>query len=138
MIDRLEVQVHVHATEDEEKVKEAVRKLLGLEELNFTELRARGHHGNPIVTLTATIRGKEAERAVRNLFSKMDDFEFELLKRELGIRSEKSKLYLRFDKQKAYLGKVEVSSGSDVIRLVIAFKGRKVSEELLEELRGSR
>ncbi|ALU11501.1 hypothetical protein EYM_01690 [Ignicoccus islandicus DSM 13165] len=137
MIDRVEIQVHSHATEDVEKVKEAVRKLLGVEQIEFTELKARGHHGNPIITLIATLKGKEAERAVRNLLSKMDEFDFEIMVRELDIRSEKSKLYLRFDKQKAYLGKTEMSSGSDVIRVVIVFKGRKVSEDLLRELRGS-
>ncbi len=138
MIDRVEVQVHAHATEDLEKVKEAVRRLLGVSELEFTELRARGHHGNPITTLIATLKGKEAERVAKKLLSDMDNFDFDILKRELEIRSEKSKLYLRFDKQKALLGKVEMSSGSDVIRVVVVFKGRKVSEDLLEELRGAR
>jgi len=135
MIERLEVTTIVHATEDPEKVAEAIANLLGLEELDEIEVtEARGHHGNPILYLKLTLKGKKAREAFHNLMKMLDDFEFEILKRELGARSEGSKLYLRFDKQKAFMKEARLSSGSDVVRIVVVFKG-KVDEEKLEEAR---
>ncbi len=137
MIERLEITAIAHATEDPEKVAEAIANLLGLEELPDIEvMEARGHHGNPILYLKLVIRGKEAKKAFENLMKMMDEFEFEILKRELDVRSEGSKLYLRFDKQRAFMGEARLSTGSDVIRIVAVFKG-KVTEKSLEKARGS-
>ncbi|NPA84564.1 MAG: hypothetical protein GXO07_00990 [Crenarchaeota archaeon] len=136
MIERVEVSAIVHATEDPEKVLEALSKLLGIEGGEVEVAEARGHHGNPILYLKMELKGKEARRAVERLLKLMDDFEYELLKRELGARSEGSKLYLRFDKQKAFGGEARLSSGSDVVRIVIVFKG-KVDERKLDELRST-
>ncbi|UXD21842.1 hypothetical protein IPA_08695 [Ignicoccus pacificus DSM 13166] len=138
MIDRVEIYVHSHATEDPEKVLEAVANLLGLEELPEVEVfKVRGHHGNEILNMKMVLRGKEAKKAVEHIIKSMDDLEYEILKNELPWRSEGSKLYLRFNKQDAYGGKLRLSSGSDIIRVVIVFKGAKVSKELLDQIRES-
>ena len=137
VIERIEVRAHVHATEDLEKVGEAIANVLGLEELPEIEvIKARGHHGNPILTLHLVVKGKEAQRAFENLINGLDDVEFQILKSELPRRSEKSKLYLRVDKQRAYLGKLTLSTSSDVIWIMVVFKGARPSEELLERVRG--
>ncbi len=137
MIERVEVTATSHATEDLEKVGEAIANVLGLEDLEDIEVtEVKGHHGNPILYLKLVLRGKKAKEAAKNILKKMDDFDFELLKRDLEQRAEGSKLYLRFDKQRAYLGELSMSSGSDVVRVVIVFK-RKVTPELLEQLRAS-
>ncbi len=138
MIDRIEVRAYVHATEDPQKVLEAIAKAFGLEELpEIEETKTYGHHSNPITILHFELKGREAERAFKNLISAMDDLEFELLKHEVEQRSEGSKLFLRVDKQQAFKGKIRVSSSSDVIWMKIVFKGSKPSKEVLEEIRGS-
>ncbi len=137
MIERVEVTATAHATEDLEKVGEAIANVLGIEDLEEIEVsEVKGHHGNPILYLRLVLKGKKAREAAENIIKKMDEFDFELIKRDLEQRSEGSKLYLRFDKQRAYLGELSLSSGSDVVRVVIVFK-RKVTPELLEKLRAS-
>ena len=133
---RVEVRAHVHATELEERVLQAIKNVLGSNELPDVKiLKARGHHGNPINTIYLELKGKEAEQAVKNIFKKLSDTEFNLLMIDLEDRSEKSKLYLRFDKQDAYKGELHISEGSDVVRILIVFKGMSPSEELLKEIR---
>ncbi|ABU81424.1 RNA-binding domain-containing protein [Ignicoccus hospitalis] len=137
MIERVEVTVIIHATEDPEKVMESVFNLLGLNKEDVDEvetLRSRGHHGNPITYVKMVIKGKKAQKALRNIISRMDELEYQILKREMDLRTEGSKLYLRFDKQRAYLNEVSLSTGSDVVRVVAVFKGR-VDEGALEKFR---
>jgi RNA binding exosome subunit len=135
MIERVEVTAIAHATEDPEKVLEAIANLLGLEDLGDVEATTvKGHHGNPITYLKLTLKGKKAKEAFENLINMMDDLEFELLLRSVEERSERSKLYLRFDKQRAYLGEARLSGGSDVVRFVVVFKG-KVTPDIIKRFR---
>jgi RNA binding exosome subunit len=64
------------------------------------------------------------------------------LKKDIDSRIEKSKIYLRFDKQKAYLEECKLVDGDDVVRIVINFKiyvpkdkEKKVKEIVLNELK---
>ena len=45
------------------------------------------------------------------------------------------KLYLRFDKQQLFLGKIVLSDGDDVVKVVISFSGRGSRGDVLEILR---
>jgi len=61
--------------------------------------------------------------------------------KDIDLRIEKNKLYLRFDKQKAYLGECKLMDGDDVVRVVVNFKvfvsknkEEKVKERVLKEL----
>ena len=58
----MEIRVFAHATEDPEKVQTAVRNLLPTElaeTLVFEKSALTGHHGNPIILITATIKDKK-------------------------------------------------------------------------------
>ena len=83
------------------------------------------------------LKGKKAKEVVNNILKNMPKTEFNIFLLDLDNLIEGSKLHLRFDKQEAYLGKLVFSRGSDVIRIVIVFKGVKPSERLLKEIRNS-
>ena len=135
---RIEARVISHATEDFDKVVSALAKTLGLKEdeirKNMEVVKAEGHHGNPITLIRIELKGKKADKVVRSIFQRMEDIEWEILKRGLEDRSEGAKLFLRFDKQEAYMGNLRLNSGSDVVRILITFD-KKVSGEELEKMR---
>lgn len=43
-------------------------------------------------------------------------------------------LYLRFDKQEAFLGRLKLSESEDVIRVRIRFSAYPISKELIEKV----
>ncbi len=135
---RIEARVISHATEDFDKVISALANTLGLKEDEIRKsmkvVKAEGHHGNPIILVSVELKGKKADKVARSIFQRLEDIEWEILKRGLKERSEGAKLFLRFDKQEAYMGNLRLNSGSDVIRILITFD-KKVSGEELEEMR---
>ena len=142
-----EISVFVHATENSEKVEKAVRNLVpalgGAVQLSPTEMR--GHHGNPILRFEAelTIR-EEALEALRMLLSRLSSMDEDLLRIEFREHLDaKNGLYLRFDKQQAFLGKVSLGSDNPIsVRVRLGFQpcsfdGLKAQLEGEENTRGS-
>jgi len=119
------LETFCHATEDVEKVERAILNLLPSDlrsSAEFEECRLEGHYGNPITILRAVLRGEEAERAVEELFSRMDEFDKKIVLESLERRLDSSSnLYLRFDKQRALLGSPRLLQGDDVIKVIVAF-----------------
>ncbi len=128
-----EISVFAHATEDPEKVEKAVRNLipaLGRNvQLALSEML--GHHGNPILRFEAelTIR-EEALEALRMLLSRLSSIDEDLLRREFREHlDDKSGLYLRFDKQQAFLGKVNLGSDNPIsVRVRLGFQPCSLDE----------
>ena len=57
-----DIRLFAHATDDEDKVAQAVRRILPashIDEVTFERHRLKGHHGNPIVFLEARVKEKE-------------------------------------------------------------------------------
>jgi len=137
---RLELAVHAHATEDEEAVVKALLNLIppGLRgSARVSRQRLRGHYMNPITRMTLSLEGKAAEEALRWMGGLMSEGEKELLWMELGQRYDESsgRLYLRFSKQDAYLGRARLGAGDDVVRVVVVFRGSPSIREVEEKLR---
>jgi len=71
---RVEIAAHAHATEDVDKVVEAVMGLLPetlrgrVEPLVVT---VEGHHGNPITRIVVRLEGVDAEEFLRSLASRL-------------------------------------------------------------------
>jgi len=135
---RADLSVIAHATEDVEKVCLAAKKLLPKELHDEVTLRrelAAGHHGNPIVSLKATISDRtKVERLIVELALRLSSLDRRLLLKELDqcIDSE-GNLYLRFDKQAAYLGEVRFMQ-EDPIRIKVRFQGRPCTTEAIRSL----
>lgn len=121
-----------HATESLERVREAVTFVAGEGEMG--EERAEGHHGNPITILTMVVDGaEEAER----LLGMLDAETLREISCTLESRiDEACGLHLRFDKQAAYLGRLELSSGSDVVDVRIRILAFPARQELAVEIAG--
>ena len=138
-IAQIDIRVSSHATEDQEKVQTAVRNLFPqemAEGLVFEKTSLLGHHGNPILLITAKITDKKTlPKALENMGSKLSSLDKETLQKEWLLHLDKSNLFLRFDKQSAYLGSVHFSN-VDPIHVKIHFK-TKMPEEIEEICRKS-
>jgi len=101
-----------HATEDEDRVGEAMRFVSGAEEPG--KECVEGHFGNHIIIMEATIR---KNRTIKSLFERLDDSDIlETLLAELEERMDEDCVFhFRLDKQQAYAGKLALAKGKDVI-----------------------
>ena len=129
----IEIRVFAHATEDTEKVLAAVRhtlpEALG-ESLIFEKTALTGHHGNPIVLFEAKLEDRQTlPSALQRIGSGLTALDKETLDSELKLHLDKGNLYLRFDKQQAFLGELRFSS-NDPIHFKVHFKN-KTTEEIV-------
>jgi len=129
-ISYVDVRVFAHATEDLDKVQAAVRNTLPSESadtVTFKKTALTGHHGNPITLFEARIKNKKVARAfLEKLASGLSMMDKEALNSEIAQHLESGNLYIRLDKQSAYLGEFRLGS-TDTIHLRMHF--RKPSEE---------
>lgn len=130
----IDLRVFAHATEDEEKVLTAVRNTLPnalAENARFQKTSLEGHHGNPIILFETKLTDKKAlSEALEKIASGLSALDKETLNSEMQLHLEKGNLYLRFDKQSAYKGKLKFSA-SDPIHYMIHFKN-KAPDEIVE------
>ena len=104
-------RVFCHATEDEAKVVQALKFASGADEL--TREVTEGYHGNPIVILEVFIKEK---RRSKDFFSKMDVDTLQEIAATLERRmDEDCNLYIRIDKQEAFLGNLKMTTSDDAI-----------------------
>jgi len=127
----IDIRVFAHATEDADKVLTAVRNILSpeiMETVNFKKTNLTGHHGNPIVLLEARIKdGKAAQKVFENLALGLSTLDKELLNSEITQHLDKGNLYIRIDKQSAYLNELKLST-EDPIHFRIHFKKHSQKE----------
>lgn len=126
-----------HATEDPEKVREALMNILperAREDAAISCRHMKGHHGNPILLYVASISKPRALRAlVDELSAKLDELDKRVLSNELISQfDEDGNLYIRLDKQAAFGNRVQLTQG-DPIRLKLKFVGRVVSPEAIKQ-----
>lgn len=135
----INIRTFVHATEDPDKVVNAIRNLLpkGItKNADLKKSNLTGHHRNKIIILQIHFTEKNTTQAVFNkLASSLNTLDKELLNSKIKQHLERGNLYLRFDKQSAYLNEYKLSS-ADPIHFKIHFKKRNV-EEILEICRKS-
>jgi len=129
-----DIRVFAHATEDTEKVQTAVRNLIPtkLEEtLVFEKTNLAGHYGNPIILFAVKLTEKKMLPALlEKIGSGLSSLDKEMLCRDLKLHLEKRNLYLRFDKQSAFLGTLKFSQ-NDPIHFKIHFKNKSPQEIML-------
>ncbi len=130
-VSEVDISLFAHATEDEDKVLDAVRRLLPpahTEDISFTKTRAQGHHGNPIIMFEAKIKQKDVVKAVvENMASNLSHLDKETLMNQIGKHVEKSSFYLRLDKQAAFEGEFRMTLG-DPIRVRLRFKKSRLED----------
>jgi len=133
----VDVRVFAHATEDEEKVLAAARTVLPLElveNIVFEKTGLTGHHGNAITLFEARVKDKKAALMVFERFAAgLSVLDKEELGKDIAQHLEKGNLYLRLDKQSAFLGKLRFSS-VDPVHVRFHFQKSK-PEEVVEVCR---
>lgn len=127
----IDIRVFSHATEDENKVIEAVRKILStdqLQEVVFEKHKLRGHHGNLITFFETRIKNKETLKAIaENLSAHFNTLDKEELRPRISEFTEKGSLYVRLDKQAAFEGEFKLAQ-VDPIRIRVRFKKEDITQ----------
>jgi len=130
----MDIRVFAHATEDPDKVQTAVRNLLPTElseNLIFEIQSCKGHHGNPIILFASKLTDKKLlPKMLEKIGEALGALDKEELDRDIKLHLEKGNLYLRFDKQSAFLGSLKLTQ-NDPIHLKIHFKN-KTAQEIME------
>ena len=130
----VDVRFCAHATEDLDKVMEAVQNVLPsdhIEDITFNRSNLEGHYGNPITFFETRIKDKETVRAlVEKISANLSSLDKEELGRTINRCVEKGSLYIRLDKQAALQGKIKLVT-SDPIRIRIRFQKSKI-EDVIE------
>ena len=133
----IDIRVFAHATEDPTKVQTAVQNLLPAElaqTLVFEKTNCTGHHGNTIILFTAKLTDKKLlPKSLEKFGKELVSLDREELGRDIKLHIEKGNLYLRFDKQYAFLGALKFSQ-NDPVHLKIHFKN-KTADEIKEILK---
>jgi len=125
----------IHATEDEDKVLEAIGTFIP-EDINdddvlFDIAETQGFFGNPIKVVNVEIKRSKAVRRFLDHFKKLlNERDKAYLLDHLDEKiDEEGTLYVRFNKQKAYLGEAEIDEGDDVIQVRIKVKAFPMKKE---------
>jgi len=130
----IDIRVFAHATEDQLKVETATKNLFPIslqETLIFQKTTLTGHHSNPILLFTAKLTDRKLlPLALEKLGTSLSALDKEQLNQDIDLRLEKGNLYLRFDKQAAFLGSPKLSQ-NDPIHLKIHFKN-KTKQEIID------
>ncbi len=125
----------VQATESEERVLEAmstfVPEEIPDEDVLLDVEEVRGFFGNPIKVVNVEIKRSRAVRAfLRHLRELLSEGDREYLLEHLDEKvDEEGTFYIRFNKQRAYLGEAEVDEGPDVIQVRIKVKAFPMRKE---------
>ncbi|MBI4258921.1 MAG: hypothetical protein HY619_08190 [Thaumarchaeota archaeon] len=131
-----EVSFLIHATEDEDRLIEAVAEKLSVPKNLFVIKRMKGHFDNPISQCMAVMHGDLASRFAETVFSRIRVSDRIILKNALSDHiDEHGSVYLRIDKQKLVNGKIELAQRDPIrVRLKLASPWRRSSSQIMQEL----
>ncbi|HDH44413.1 MAG TPA: RNA-binding protein [Thermococcus sp.] len=131
----IRVSTFAHATEDPEKVLEAMGIFfpedVPSEDIEFEILETEGYFGNPIKVINAELkRSKSVKKMLEHLKELLNEEDKEYLLENLEEKvDETGTFFIRFNKQKAYLGEVAVGEGEDIIQVKIKVKAFPMKKE---------
>lgn len=112
-----EINIVVHATEDENKILHSLFDVLSIPSEKFSYSFSEGHWGNKIFVLTATIDGQVAKDLILKIISLLNSIDrYHLSNFFDKYVDEKGNLYIRLDKQRICKGRISLSE-RDSIRI---------------------
>ncbi|MFL6330276.1 MAG: RNA-binding domain-containing protein [Nitrososphaeraceae archaeon] len=112
-----EINIVVHATEDENKILHSLFDVLSIPSEKFSYSFSEGHWGNKILVLTATIDGQVAKDLILKIISLLNSVDrYHLSNFFDKYVDEKGNLYIRLDKQRICKGRISLSE-RDSIRI---------------------
>ena len=124
-----DVSIIIHATEDENKILDAVGGILSIDTNRFRRMESTGHWRNRISLLIGNLESDEANRLAQKILSSLSSAERDQFSNSShSLIDEKGNLYLRLDKQRICQGRISLSE-SDSIRVkfkrVMRFNGNR-------------
>jgi len=128
MIHNLSYRVFVYGTESEEKVREAIHNLLSKAhpEKEITE----GYSNNQVLILHGKINKKNEIKVLLEKLQNLSPNDKKKIKKELHDRMDsRGNLFLRFDKQRAYLGDLKLVEHGDAIHLKLKIASYPAKKE---------
>lgn len=125
-----DVSIIIHATEDENKILDAINNILSINAEKFSHMESTGHWKNKILLLTGNLGSQEANVLAQKILSSLSSIERDQISTSYTSSiDEKGNLYLRLDKQKICQGRISLSE-SDSIRVrlkpVMRFSGNSI------------
>jgi RNA-binding protein len=117
MIHNISYRTFVYGTENEEKVRKAVKTLFpnSLPQKEYTE----GYYRNSVLILNDKINRNRDIKDFIQMIENLESVRIEILNELDKKMDDKGNLFLRFDKQKAYLGELKITKQGDSIHLKI-------------------
>lgn len=126
----MHARAFVHATEDLDKVKVAMTNVVGHRE--FSSIVTEGVHGNPLTVLEVDVTDPDD---ILQFFSKLDNDDLHTISGTVEKRvDEGCNLFVKIDKQSAYLGQVRLDRGDDVISVRIRVAAFPASCEVAKKM----
>lgn len=131
MIHYIHLRTSAQATEDPEKVRSALKLLLPYpgqfakkDSITLHENITTGYHDNPIIVMEAELKqNKDCQYLVDRIKEHLGPAGISRLAAELLQRvDDDCNLYIRFNKQEAFLGKLMTTTKSDSILVRIKIK----------------
>ena len=125
-IKEIQIYCNCHATEDLEKVEQAILNIIPEDIRGKVETRitkTQGHAGNSIILIELKINhNKLINSALNYLVKKISDIDKEYLYQVKDNHLDKNNcFYIRFDKQAAFNDILNLDNGDNTIRLMIKF-----------------
>ncbi len=128
MIHNLSYRAFVYSTENEEKVREAIFTLLPTAQIE--KETTEGYYKNQVIILHGKITKK---REIKDFLEKLNSLKPSAKKRilrELEDRiDDRGNLFLRFDKQRAFLEELKTVDHGDAIHLKLKIAAYPASKE---------
>ena len=124
LVNEVEVSAFAHATEEEVKVEKAIRNILHEEarSIRLTRRKLSGYYGDPITIIKGKMKKKEATKVLENILRRLSTLDKQRLLDESEDRlDDGGNLYVRLDKQKAYLGMVSLQE-TDPVRVIFKLR----------------
>jgi RNA binding exosome subunit len=133
MIHNISYRVFVYGTENEEKVREAIKTLFPNSHPQTDAIE--GYFKNSVLILHDKITKKRETKEFIKLLQKLDSSTKKRVLNELNNKmDEKGNLFLRFDKQRAYLEDLKIVEHGDSIHVKIKIAAYPAKKENAMEL----
>ena len=133
MIHNISYRAFVYGTENEEKVKNAIKTLFpnSLIQSEITE----GHYKTPVLILHDKIDKKRDIKNFIKILNNIGSYDKKRILKDLDKKmDDKGNFFLRFDKQKAYQGELEVVEHGDSIHVKIKMAAYPAKKNIAMEL----
>jgi RNA binding exosome subunit len=133
MIHNISYRVFVYGTENEEKVREAIKTLFPNSHPQTETIE--GYFKNPVLILHDKLRKKRETKEFIKILQNLDSSTKKRVLNELNNKmDEKGNLFLRFDKQRAYLGDLKIIEHGDAVHVKIKIAAYPAKKEKAMEL----